>query len=102
MAGHKPWKTLIDKMPAEQREAYEEALKQQRLGRLVAQMRKHSGLTQEELAERLGITQPRLSNVEGAEDMHVDTLKKIVSELGGEVVIQMPNGEISLSSYSKE
>lgn len=97
MAGHKPWSTLIDKMPPERRAAYDEAVKQQRIGRLVAQMRKHSGLTQEELAQRLGITQPRLSTVEGADDMHVDTLKRFITELGGEVVIRMPDGDISLT-----
>ncbi|MCG8583303.1 MAG: helix-turn-helix domain-containing protein [Pirellulales bacterium] len=97
MAGHKPWSTLIDKMSPERRAAYEKAAKEQRIGRLVAQMRKHSGLTQQELAERLGISQPRLSSVEGADDLRVDTLKNIVSELGGEVVIHMPDGDIVLS-----
>ena len=102
MAGHKPWSTLIDKMSPERQAAYEEAAKQQRLGRLVAQMRKHSGLTQAELAQRLGITQPRLSTVEGAEDMQVETLKRIIAELGGKVVIQMPGGDISLTQVSSD
>ena len=97
MAGHKPWSTLIDKMSPERRAAYEKAAKEQRIGRLVTQMRKHSGLTQQELAQRLGISQPRLSSVEGADDLRVDTLKNIVGELGGEVVIHMPDGDIILS-----
>jgi len=97
MPGHQPWSTLIEKMSPDRRAAYEEAAKQQRIGRLVAQIRKHSGLTQEELSQRLGITQPRLSSVEGADDMYVDTLKKIIAELGGEVVIHMPDGDIVLS-----
>lgn len=48
------------------------------------------------------MTQPRLSTVEGAEDMQVETLKRIIAELGGKVVIQMPGGDISLSQISSE
>lgn len=100
MAGHKPWSTLVDKMSPERQEKLKEAARGQRLGKLVAQIRKSSGLTQEELALRLGITQPRLSTVEGSGDMHVETLRRIIAELGGEVIIHMPDGDINLTQIS--
>ncbi len=101
MAGHHPWQNLIDKMPPDRREAFEAAAKEQRIGRLIAQIRLHSGLTQKELAERLGIQQPNLSKIEAAEDMRLDTLKRIITELGGEVVIHMPGGDIPLTGAAE-
>jgi len=55
-------------------------------------------MTQTELAERLGIGQSTISQIESSGDMHLTTLTKIVSELGGEIVIHMPNGDIPLTT----
>lgn len=96
MAGHTPWSEIKKKMTPEQLTRSEELYKQKKIGLLVAEMRKHSGLTQLELADRLGIGQSTISQMEGADDMHLTTLKNIVSELGGEVVIHMPDGDIPL------
>lgn len=101
MAGRRPWQNLIDKMPADRRKAFEQAAKEHRNSRLIAQLRLHSGLTQKELAERLGIQQPNLSKIEAAEDLRIDMLKRIISELGGEVVIHMPGGDIPLTGAAE-
>lgn len=85
-------------MTPAQRMKSESLYQEKRLGLLVADLRKHSGLTQTELGERLGIGQSTISQMEASDDMHLTTLKKIVNELGGEIVLQMPAGDIPLSS----
>jgi len=98
MAGHRPWSELRGKMTPEQRARSAQRYQEMKLGMLVAEMRKHSGMTQTELADRLGIGQSTISQIESSGDMHLTTLNKIVGELGGEVVIHMPNGDIPLSA----
>jgi len=98
MAGHRPWSELRDKMTSEQRAASDALYQEKRLGLLVAEMRKHSGMTQTELADRIGTGQSTISQIESSGDMHLTTLTKIVGELGGEIVIHMPNGDIPLTA----
>lgn len=96
MAGHYPWAQLRAKMTPEQRAQSQALFEQKRLGLMMADLRKEFGLTQTELAERLGIGQSTISQIESSGDMQVTTLKKIVTALGGRVVLQMPSGEIAL------
>lgn len=97
MAGHRPWSELRNKMTAQQRAAADARFSEMKLGLILAEIRKHSGLTQTELAERLGIGQSTISQIESADDIHLTTLKKIVAELGGEIVLHMPAGDIPLT-----
>jgi len=83
-------------MTPEQRARSDQRYQEMRLGMLVAEIRKHSDMTQTELADRIGTGQSTISQIESSGDMHLTTLTKIVGELGGEVVIHMPNGDISL------
>ena len=59
---------------------------------LLSEIRKQTGLTQIDLAERLGITQPTLSKLESQEDMQLSTLRRIIEALGGEleVIARLP------------
>ncbi len=70
---------------------------------LLSELRKFSGLTQQELAERLGISQPSLSQMESQEDMQVSTLKRVVTSLGGtlEMVVHLPGGDVSLTQFNE-
>ena len=98
MAGHRPWSELTKNHSPERRARVKELYEQKCIGMLVAEMRKNSGLTQVELAERLGIGQSAISQMESAEDMHLVTLNKIVKELGGEIIVHMPGGDIPLTT----
>lgn len=55
------------------------------LGFRLAQLRQELQLSQSEIAKRMGISQPRVSQLENGdvEQMEVDTLKRYVSALGG-------------------
>lgn len=66
---------------------------------LLSELRTHSGKTQHELAQLLGIKQPTLSKLESQSDMQVSTLRRIVNALGGEleVIARFPNETIKIA-----
>lgn len=47
------------------------------------ELRKARGLSQTELAKRLGVTQKRVSAIERAQDLNLSTLQRYVDALGG-------------------
>lgn len=61
-------------------------------------LREVQGLSQVELAERLGIQQAAVSKVERRQDLHLDTLSAIVKALGGtlDMKVRFPGGEVPL------
>jgi len=89
-------------MTPEQRKRSDELYEKKRIGLLVAEMRKQAGLTQTELADRLGIGQSTISQMEASGDMHLTTVQKIVTELGGEIVLHMPQSDVSLPQLTGE
>jgi transcriptional regulator with XRE-family HTH domain len=65
------------------------------------ELRRLVGITQEELASRLGINQPNVSKLERREDMYVSSLRDVVSALGGslEITAQFPGWSLTLGSF---
>lgn len=55
------------------------------LGFRLAELRQETGLSQTDLADRMGISQPRVSQLENGDvgQMEVDTLSRYVLALGG-------------------
>lgn len=104
MAGHHPWSTIRDKMSPERRAKIEAGVVEMQRDMLLSELRKHSGLTQKELADRLGISQAGLSKMEGQENMEIVTLNRLVNSLGGhlELIVHMPDGDVSLSQFASE
>ncbi len=68
---------------------------------LLSELRKESGLTQESLAESLGIKQPSLSKLESQEDMQISTLQRLIQALGGqlELIAHMPGGDVKINQF---
>ncbi|MGD0220614.1 MAG: helix-turn-helix transcriptional regulator [Acidimicrobiales bacterium] len=61
-----------------------------RLGEYVRHAREESGITQHELAERLGCKQPAISRLEGGGvSPNMSTLQRIAEALGFQLEIQM-------------
>ncbi|MUN35043.1 helix-turn-helix domain-containing protein [Actinomadura litoris] len=68
MAGHSSWKVYREQRLREGVDAhpeYDQAGLDLRLGDMVRERRLELGLTQREVAERTGISQPALSRIEG-------------------------------------
>lgn len=68
---------------------------------LLAEIRKQTGLTQEELADSLGIKQPSLSKLESSSDMQISTLHRLIEALGGslELVAHLPKGDVRITQF---
>jgi len=62
------------------------------------ELRKARKLTQDQLAERLGIRQSNVSKMERRADLHVSTLRDVVEAMGGElrVTARFPDAEYEL------
>jgi len=101
MPGHQKFATLREKMPPDRRDRYDERVRELRQEMLLSELRRHSGMTQKELAVKLGISQPSLSQMEGQTDMQISTLQRLVESLGGklELVVRLPSGEVSLEQF---
>jgi transcriptional regulator with XRE-family HTH domain len=100
---HHPFQKLRDRMTPSQR-AQADAEAQAMMGdMLLAEIRKFMGLTQEELAAALGITQPSLSKLENQDDMQVSTLRRLIEALGGqlEIIAHLPRGDIRVRPFKE-
>jgi DNA-binding XRE family transcriptional regulator len=51
------------------------------------QLRKMRGITQTELAEKLGVKQEQVSRAEQRRDAHISTLKRTIEAMGGELIV---------------
>jgi transcriptional regulator with XRE-family HTH domain len=83
MAGHSRWRTLQAKRLAEtgdvrEHPEYEQAGRDLRLGDQLRAIRRSRNLTQKEVAERAGISQPALSRIElGGGVPDIETLRRL-------------------------
>jgi predicted transcriptional regulator len=71
---------------------------------LLSEVRQLVGLTQEDLAKKLGVKQPTLSRLESQEDMHISTLRRLIEALGGtlEIVAHLPTGAIRIATCGRD
>lgn len=63
----------------------------------LSKARERAGLNQSELADRLGITQSRVSRLESAEDLKLSTLIGYADAVGAELRIELLHGKQKVS-----
>jgi HTH-type transcriptional regulator / antitoxin HipB len=69
---------------------YEQGLEDLKLSHMLQEARKKAGLTQEELANKIGTKRSAISRMEKhAKDLKVSTLEKVASALNLKVTIQL-------------
>lgn len=72
------------------------------LGHRLAELRGELGLTQTDIADRMGISQPRVSKLENGDlaQMEVDTLRRYVDALGGQlqIIVDFKDRHITVST----
>lgn len=65
--------------------------------------RKESGLSQTEVAKRMGLTQQKLSHLErNAQNVSADRILKLLSVLGVELVLRRADASWSAATNSKD
>jgi len=97
MAGRKPWREIEKHMSPEQIKRSDAKTDALRVGMLINKFRKQAGLTQVQLAEKLGVTQQAVSKMEWGEEIQLSTLNSVMKALGGDVLIQMADEKVSLT-----
>jgi DNA-binding Xre family transcriptional regulator len=104
MTGHRPFSELVAKMSPEHQARAQVRTETMLAEMFLAEARQFSGMTQNELADAMGITQPSLSKMEGQSDIQVSTLNRLVKSLGGqlELIAHLPNGDVRLTQFDQE
>lgn len=90
MAKRSTWSELKDKRPFTDagRAAYDDEARIAAFRELVYRLRTQAGLTQTELAERMGTTQSAIARMEGGGARpNLETLEKLASAVGAELVV---------------
>lgn len=81
-----PWKALTTKEFAERAGVnFDEMMQKHRLVKQIIRIRKQRGISQAELAKKLGVSQPRIAKIEsriGTHKVTFDVLFRILSILG--------------------
>ena len=100
---HHSFQRLRDQMTPEQLAQADVQAREMMAEMLLAEIRKYMGLTQEELAGALGVTQPSLSKLEHQADMQVSTLRRLIEALGGqlEIIAHLPKGDIRIRQFKE-
>jgi transcriptional regulator with XRE-family HTH domain len=95
------FKELQAIMGTERMARVRERVKEEMTEMLLGELRRASGMTQEELAAILGIKQPSLSRLESQDDMQISTLHRLVRGLGGEleIIVHLPNGAVRIRQF---
>lgn len=100
----KSFDELVKKTTTKKTQAKAALRTQELLGELLlSEVRQLTGKSQQQVADVLGIKQPSLSKLEKQTDMHISTLQKIVSALGGEleVLAKFPTGTIRIDQFDQ-
>ena len=97
------FKDLKARMSPESRTRADARTKEMMADMLLAEVRRLVGLTQEELAKKLGITQPTLSKLESQDDMQISTLRRLITGLGGslEILVHLPTGDLRIHQFEE-
>lgn len=68
-----------------------------RLAAGLTALREGAGLSQRELAKRIGISQPRIAAIERSRNVTVDVLEEYVTAVGGQLEITVRTGSKKLA-----
>lgn len=76
------------------------------LGYRLSQLRDEVGMTQTQLAERMGISQPRVSQMEKGDvgQLEIDTVRRYIAALGGKlkIVADFEDHDVTVSTAERD
>jgi transcriptional regulator with XRE-family HTH domain len=97
----KKFRDLVAGKPAAWHAAVEERRRELLAAMPLQELRRARQLSQEQLAEELGATQPEISKIEHRTDMYVSTLRRFVEAMGGEleIIARFPDGTVEITQF---
>jgi transcriptional regulator with XRE-family HTH domain len=99
----KKFRDLVAHKPAAWHAAVEERKQALLADMPLHELRRARQLSQEQLAEELGATQPEISKMEHRTDMYVSTLRRFVEAMGGEleIIARFPDGMVRITQFQE-
>lgn len=92
----KKWETKVLKAPGAERRV-SEIERELRIAAGLAGLREDAGVSQRELAKRIGVSQPRVAAIERSENVTIDVLQQYVESLGAELEVVAVKGNKKVS-----
>lgn len=87
----KKWEKKVLKTPGAERRV-SEIERELRIAAGLAGLREGAGVSQRELAKRIGVSQPRVAAIERSENVTIDVLQQYVESLGAELEVTAVKG----------
>jgi transcriptional regulator with XRE-family HTH domain len=87
----KKWEKKVLKAPGAERRV-SEIERELRIAAGLAELREDAGLSQRELAKRIGVSQPRVAAIERSKNVTIDVLQQYVQSLGAELEVSAVKG----------
>lgn len=99
----KKFEELFEELPAESRQRVIERAERLRAEMPLGKLRQAQQMTQESLAEALGIGQAAVSRIEHRTDAYVSTLRRYIEAMGGTLVVvaRFPEGEVRITQFEE-
>ncbi|OPH39529.1 helix-turn-helix domain-containing protein [Moraxella equi] len=88
----KTYKNLADHMaslPTERRNKIEQRVADTLVGIRLSELRKNAKLAQAELADKIGVSQSAICQMESADNPEYAIIKKYVQALGGKLIVEI-------------
>lgn len=87
----KKWEKKVLKAPGAERRV-SEIERELGIAARLAELREDAGMSQRELAKRIGVSQPRVAAIERSENVTLDVLQQYVESLGAELEVAAVKG----------
>ena len=95
----KKWEKKVLKAPGAARRV-SEIERELRIAAGLAGLREDAGMSQRELAKRIGVSQPRVAAIERSENVTIDVLQQYVESLGAELEVTAVKGSKKIALLS--
>lgn len=95
------WRTIREKMDPERQERIRKRTDELLAELPLQELRQARALSQQELAEVLGLNQATVSKLERRTDMYLSSLRRFVEAMGGELEISanFPDGKVRIQLF---
>ena len=97
------WRTIREKMDPERQEQIRKRTEELLAELPLQELRQARALSQQELAEVLGLNQATVSKLERRTDMYLSSLRRFIEAMGGELEISanFPEGKVRIQLFEE-